>query len=99
MRDVRETCPRLHGGVHQIRAEAQNIRKGEFTELCHRIRRTPPTTPYHSPRRFFQALYEHQAIRMKIASMARRIECLQSWLDSLVCVCSRAFSSISSEFF
>lgn len=33
---------------------------------------------------FGKFLYEHQAIRMKIASMTRRCECLHAWLESVV---------------
>lgn len=33
---------------------------------------------------FGKLLHEHQAIRMKVAAMARRIECLQAWLESIV---------------
>jgi len=33
---------------------------------------------------FGKKLYEHQAIRMKIAAMIRRVEALQAWLESVV---------------
>ena len=44
---------------------------------------------------FGKHLYEHQAIRMKIAAMIRRVECAQSWLDSITYqMCTMSHSEV-----